>query len=573
MKHASNVKRASRSKWSAARAAHTIHTAGGLWFTLVLTLVMGTGTLAVFGQEIDRLIYPELRVSPAETGGERVNPGALYDALLEKYDGLAITHIDTAADTPYLPANTYMAIPGKGQRLVTIDQYGGEVLGDLPMVTVRMFILRVHAALFHWIAGFYVVNFCGLALLVTVVAGLFAYRKFWRGFFKKPRFGRGGRILLGDLHKLVSLWTLPFLLIIGITGTWYFYNFPLAKIGLVPDVMEPTPVPTKLSREALSKLGPQTPVPLSGAEIVSIVRAAHPDMTVTGLMPPMNRNMPFVVYGERGEYLMGDDPNAVYVNPYSGEIIGATLSEDLRLSQHIFQTMSKAHDGEFIPHGWGYGPQLTMKFVWFLCGLGGTFLSVSGLLIYLRRARKIAAGSRLARVWLWIRPWGGPMGVFKYANLFAMVLLATGVYHFAAMTLAPRPAMPRLAYEQRRAGSFGVSVSAAPGRNGSPGRVLTPGGRIMVSPHIAEDRFRDAKDIFIGVDAAQKDGRRGARVKGPEKTAFAPVTLPSDLAGATLWIRIKQWDGSVHRAEWPLQSGQAGKRNLQAETNRKGKQS
>ena len=62
---------------TAGRGAFVIHSASGLWLNLLMAVVLITGTLTVFANEIDWLIHPEARVSAGET---RVNPGALMDA-------------------------------------------------------------------------------------------------------------------------------------------------------------------------------------------------------------------------------------------------------------------------------------------------------------------------------------------------------------------------------------------------------------------------------------------------------------------------------------------------------------
>ena len=542
-----------RTKWSAARVATLAHSAAGLWFTALLTLIMLSGTLAVFAPEIDRLVFPQLRSEPPTPGAERANPGLVYDALVKAYPGMGITHINTAAHEPGAAATTSVTLPGQNKRAVAIDTYTGEVRGEVPAMTVRGFIAPLHAVLFNGLPGFCVVNFFGLLVVVGVVSGLIAYRKFWRGFFVRPRFGRGGRILLGDLHRLIGLWSVVFLLIIGLTGTWYFYNFPLVRFGLAPDVLGSQPEAPMLTEADLDALGPETPKRLSGVDIVNAACAEYPDLTVTGLMPPMNLNMPFVVYGERGEYLHGRNPNAIYVNPFTGRIIGAHLSEELHLKQYVYEAMSQLHHGELVPPRWGSGALLAMKSVWFLCGAGASFLCVSGLLIFLKRTRKALPEGALRRLWIWIRPWGGPMSVFKYLNVLLVLGLLAGMARIPKM-IGQRPVPPELALPAKAAGRFEVALALATGPDGA----LEPGARVAVHPRVANGAFAEARTILVGLAPAAGPVAAGVRVKGPEHLAAAQLRLPKTLEGAEVWVEIRRWDGTAHRTSWPLVSGTGG---------------
>lgn len=542
---------------SAARVAYLIHSAAGLWFAVLLTIVMCTGTIAVIAPQIDQMLFPELRAVPPTPDAEKLNVGTLYDNVAKAYPGMGITQIEAAAHDRYAVATTTVLLPDNKTRTITMDPYTGDILGEKPHMTVQGIVLPMHAVLFQGVYGLYVVNFCGVLLLAGIISGLVVYRRFWKGFFKRPRFGRSMRIVLGDLHRLAALWTLPFLLVITITGCWYFYNLPLVHLGLAPDIAGPQHSPPMLAAKDLDSLGPETPMRISGAQSVDIVRAIHPDMTITGLIPPRNLNMPFVVYGDRGEYLHGHNPNAVYVHPFTGEIMDQFLSGEQRLDQYIFLTMSQLHHGELVPHSWGYAAQMTMKGVWFLCGAGACFLSVSGLLIYFRRTRKAAHEFGWKRVWHWVKPWGGPMGVFKYVNVLIVVGLAIG-FSQGPPSARYRPPEAKVAFSSMNTGPFEISAMVASGpRGGTGSNPIQPGARIQVFPRIAGGHFDEARTILVGLtgaDGETKAKKRASRVKGAEKLAFATVRLPKDLDGVALWMEVRKWDGTAHRVQWPLAS-------------------
>ena len=540
-------------KRTASNIAFLVHSATGLWLTILLAVVMVTGTITVLFAEIDWLIYPELRVAPAET---RANPGALYDAAVAAYPEAGIGFLQTGAMNERLAASAFMTLPDGGFRMVWVDQYSGAVTGDTPFMTVGRFVNILHTTLFLPVIGRYFVNFFGVMLIISIVTGLITYKKFWRGFFRRPRFERGARTWLGDLHRLVALWSLWFLLIIGGTGAWWFYMNPLVEPGGAPAIVEDRPQPPTLSTAELDALGPETPQPRSGAEIAAAVQAAFPDLEITGLMPPANAAQPFAVTGNRGELLVIGGANTVYVNPYTAEILGTRMSEDWSAMQRVDAAMHPLHYGTWAKRG---AADLAVKLVWFLGGAIASFLAISGLIIYLKRSKRAAeallSGTRLKaallRTWHWIKPWGGPMGALKYVNVLGLLGILSG----AALVLslgAEGVGDKGKRFEAQAAGPFVVTPVALAGFLEADLPPIRPGATAAIFPQVAEGRFRDARFIRIGASDAAGEHSESELVEGAEGIAHADVALPEILEGATLWIEVEGWDGKRHRASWPL---------------------
>ena len=550
---AARPRTAAKRKRTGSKIVFLVHSASGLWLTVLLAVVMVTGTVAVFFAEIDWLLYPEMRVTPAE---ERVNPGLLYDSVRAAYPEAGVSGVVTHALHERTAASAFIAMPGGGFRVVWIDPYSGAVTGETALFTVGRFIRDMHATLFLPVIGRYVVNFFGILTLISIVTGLIVYKKFWRGFLRRPRFERGARTWLGDLHRLTALWSLWFLLIIGLTGTWWFYEDPLVSAGGAPDLVERGPGLPRLSSAELDALGPETPIARSGAEIVAVVQAAYPDMTITGLRPPPNAAMPFMVWGDRGEVLVRGSANVVYVNPYTAEIMGVRLSEDWTAMQRIDTAMHPLHYGTWAKRG---GADFAVKLVWFLGGAVASFLAVSGLIIYLKRTRRAVAdlldGGRpaaaLSRVWTWVKPWGGPMGGLKYVNVLGVVGLLYGAV--LLLTLVPEGLGDKgTRFAAQAVGPFEVAAVAVAGFLTADLPPIRPGAAASFYPEIADGRFRDARFIRVGLSDAQGAETAEALVSGGEGSARVSIRLPEDLTGTSLWIEIEGWDGRRHRAHWPL---------------------
>lgn len=361
-----------------------VHSACGLWLTILLAIVMVSGTVAVFNAEIDWLIYPELRVTPGEA---RVNPGAIYDAVSAAYPRFGINSVATGVDRDRLAASAFVLQPGGGARYVWIDQWTGAVRGDTPFMTVGRFFDLLHTTLYLPVIGRAFVNFFGVLLLLSMVTGLIAYKKFWRGFLRRPRFRRGARTWLGDLHRLVAIWTVWFSAIIAVTGMWWFYETPLVTMAGAPPLTA-APERPEIPAAELDALGPDTPARLPVARLAERVAEAYPDMRITLIVPPGHAGQPFEFVGDRGEALVLRGGNRVYVNPYSGEIVGSALVETWSAIERIDAAMLPLHYGTWAKRGTA---DLAVKTVWFLGGAAISFLTFSGLLIYLRRTRRALA--------------------------------------------------------------------------------------------------------------------------------------------------------------------------------------
>jgi len=538
---------------SSNKIAYLIHSATGLWLTLMLTVVLVTGTITVFAVEIDWLLHPELRVEPGET---RINPGALYDNVKKAYPNAGIDTLETGAMLEHRAASAFMTVKGGGFRMAWIDQFDGSINGDTPFVTLGRFIDIMHTTLFLPVIGRAFVNFFGVMMLISVVTGLMTYKKFWKYFLRKPRFDKNSRTWLGDLHRLTALWSVWFLIIIGFTGAWWFYENPLVHSANAPHIVAERPEPPTLTTEELNRLGPETPVPLTGAEIVDIVNAEFPDMKILRLSAPSNAAQPFTVRGDRGEILVMGGANTVYVNPYTGEIMGTRMSEDWTFGQRFDAATAPLHFGTWAKQGTA---DFLVKLIWFIGGAISSFLAISGLLIYYQRTKEagkqwLNESKRIAtlkRVWQWVRPWGGPMSGFKYINVLGLAGIVSGA--ILVISLGSQGVGDRgTQFALKNVGEFDVSVTAIAGFLEANLEPIRPGATVEVFPNIMDNRFHDARFIRIGVTDSQGVEGEGAIVEGPEGIAHIDIKLPDNLEKALLWLEIEGWDGQVNRVSWSL---------------------
>ncbi|MEM7206804.1 MAG: PepSY-associated TM helix domain-containing protein [Pseudomonadota bacterium] len=539
---------------SAHRIAFLVHSFIGLKLTLLFSIVLLTGALAVFAQEIDWLVYSETRVTPQE---EKLNPGEVFDRMQAALPEYGFTGYQAMLDRDRTAGNAFVTLPDGGLRMVYADPYTGEVTGETGLLTVGRFLSFLHTTLFLPVFGRAFVNFFGILCLVGLITGLISYRKFWKHFFRMPRFHKKPRIWLGDLHRLIGLWSLWFVLIMGITGTWWFYQNPLVHYKVAPQFLPTRAAAPGLTNEDLDALGNTIPTRLSAREIVDAVQAHDPEFLVTGLSPPEHAGMAYSVRGTHHDLLTSSHSSAYYVNPFTGAIIGDRLARDMPALSRVDAAMHPLHYGTWAFDGWG---DVAVKAVWFLFGIAMTGLAISGLVIYYQRTgnavRKLLPEKGLKRkaimTWQVVRPWGGPMSAFKYVNwaFTGMIFVGLGV----VLTLQSEGASGSgYLYGKQRVGDWTVSMNVIMGFLEKDLDPIQPGRSTTLVAHIEGGDFDGIKFMYAKINKPRTTRAPGDVIHGVRGFMHAHMKVPETLKdGTELWITIEDWSGEFYQASWPL---------------------
>ncbi|GGY47771.1 peptidase [Bacterioplanes sanyensis] len=111
--------------------------------------------------------------------------------------------------------------------------------------------------------GRYVVGLAGMAMLLSIIAGILIHVK-WRKEFVMLRPKRSWRLLLTDHHKLLGLWTLPFAFILAFSGTI------LGLLGLVSPLLAVAKFDGDVDKAVAAVVGPQAEVSGTAASRLSL---------------------------------------------------------------------------------------------------------------------------------------------------------------------------------------------------------------------------------------------------------------------------------------------------------------
>jgi uncharacterized iron-regulated membrane protein len=345
-----------------------LHSWAGLKLSVFMFFISLTGTLAVFAHEIDWLITPELRV---ETAPERVSYGRMLASARARYPDWTFFYLSEPIE-PWFAAELVAFTPQDERRRIYIDPYSGEITGDVDWFNAHRILRETHRNLMLPPAiGVPIVSLLAIPLLISVVTSFWIYKRWWKGFFKKPRSGRKRRFW-GDIHRLTGLWSLAFLFIIAITSLWYLVESLGGRAPPAADIPRGDPE--------------RAPIEVSGDDLDRMFEhalRAYPELDVERVLLPLNHGQPVALLGQTGAILVRPRANAIAFDPASGDEVHRHHARQLDVHQRISEAADPLHFGTF--------GGLATRVLWFVFGVGMCALSLTGVYLY---GLRIAASSQ-----------------------------------------------------------------------------------------------------------------------------------------------------------------------------------
>ncbi|WP_053156008.1 PepSY domain-containing protein [Pseudomonas sp. P1.8] len=354
-----------------------------IWFFVLIVCV--TGTLAVVSQEIVWLANPSMRASQPSDDAPLLSYQQVLDAI-HKAEPQTVVESISRPDESHFALDVRVSYPDGKSVVIYVNPYSGVIQGVAPEFNFQAFTRALHG---WWLVpftngyswGWYLVSFLGLPLLASLVTGLVVYKRFWKGFFRPTlRIRHGARIFWGDFHRLSGIWSIWFIAVISVTGTWFLIEafmfdnqvsistekiIPAMSREAVPLSADGTP-PARIDLDRAIEIASQK---ISGLEasFVSLPGNAYSHMDVGG----------------RGWYpLMFQTAT---LNPFSGEIAATRLISDRSALEFVTESMRPLHTGDF--------GGLWIKLIWAFFGLLLSMMVLSGLLIWTKRTALATANA------------------------------------------------------------------------------------------------------------------------------------------------------------------------------------
>ncbi|MFL1388196.1 PepSY-associated TM helix domain-containing protein [Pseudomonas tritici] len=352
-----------------------LHTWAGLIFGWLLFAIFLTGTLAYFKDEISHWMQPEVQARPlddarslnvAQTYLQHVAPTAArwFITLPDSRDpGLSVMWQDKVD-------------PGKRGNFIqkTLDPVTGEAVQARESMGGEFF-YRFHFQLqmpHPW--GRWLSTIAAMVMFVALITGIITHKKIFKDFFTfRPR--KGQRSWL-DGHNAVGVLVLPFHLMITYSSLVIFMSLVmpapiLASYGNDTRAFFSEVFPATNNAPALGQPGQVKPLVPMYEQAREQWSGGHVGRVAVN--NPSDVNASVNVFRAGSDSVVHDFGSTVSFNGTTGELL--RVSGEQSLPAVIGGSFYGLHMGHFA------GPVL--RWLYFICGLAGTAMIGTGLVIWL----------------------------------------------------------------------------------------------------------------------------------------------------------------------------------------------
>ncbi|AEI51828.1 PepSY-associated TM helix domain-containing protein [Runella slithyformis] len=334
-------------------------------FSLFLSI---TGILLLFSDEIDAALSPELlNVQPAP---KRFPADSMLSTLQHTYPQAVLieTHLNTSH--PGRAVVTELILDGESQ-LVYWNPYTNQLNGLRKKEDVwKNSILEWHEELTAGDVGHVFLFIVGLALLGSVLTGVWYYRKSLLKVFTVGVRRKNTYLFNADLHKLTGVISCLFLVLMAGTGTFFHWEKIERMMG--EEGEQPREVKADFSAPVLSK------VKFSLDGLLRDAAQNVPDFLPEHIQYPRTEAS-VVVSGTHSKSirLLGEFNTRVVFDTGSSQFKEVIHQEDGDMEQMMEKSFEQLHYGQ-------YGG-LWSKIIYALGGLCLSALSLTGFVIWLKK--------------------------------------------------------------------------------------------------------------------------------------------------------------------------------------------
>jgi uncharacterized iron-regulated membrane protein len=331
-------------------------------FLLVMSI---SGALLVFSDEIE---------AAYESNWTAVNnpSGAFsYDASFSRIQKLYPGWEIRLYEQPHInEALVYDLRKGTAMKKIFVHPGNGSIVHVSDKVENQLHrrLLNLHYTLFAGAAGKTAVFFIGILFLISLVTGIYIYRKaIVKVLLFRVRFNRKTcRSLSSSLHRITGVWTLLFNLLIVITGLFISGNIALAA----------------LKKTAPAKVN-STGITSSIDKMKSEISRQYPSFKIHLLRVTANSNT--VQFS--GKF---DDDPGYYGKYYSRFYFNGTNGQLQKKEWLREQGVFKKWQSMAAPLHFGNYGGLVLKFLYCLFGIMPGLLSVTGFIIWRKRSKHLS---------------------------------------------------------------------------------------------------------------------------------------------------------------------------------------
>lgn len=344
-----------------------IHSFAGLLSGLFILLMSLSGAALVFHEELDQ--QPGIRSWPLKN----LSVDSCYQAIQKYYPHAQVSNC-TLAETNTIPVSfiIYDSSYKGGTRPmeVFLHPQTGQIVktrgggGDMQH-NFMSWLSKFHNSFHLGKTGEWLLGFFALVFLLSIITGLILFRKNVLAvlLFRREVYSRN------NLHQLIGVYALIFNLVIAVTGFWmqrYVFKKDFYSSYNYTPVLKPSP-----------------PLLFSFDSAFSALQTKHPGFTASVIYFAQSKKGQMAVYGSRSinSFIHSRKfADAVFLDS-SGAVANTRFVNEISAGDRYDIINSQVHMGK-------YGG-MPVKIIYFLFGLAGSLLSITGFLLWIKRKKKI----------------------------------------------------------------------------------------------------------------------------------------------------------------------------------------
>lgn len=340
-----------------------IHGTAGLVSGLFILLMSLSGAALVFHAELDAVQFPEI----ISTKNKTATVDSCYSTIQKQYPHAQISNCVLPEnsnkpfsffiyDSSYKNGTAVMEVFIHPQTAGVLKTRGGSN-------NFVSWLSKFHNSFHLGKTGEWLLGFFALIFLLSITTGLILFRKNILAvlLFKKAVYKRG------NLHQLIGVYALVFNLMIAVTGFWmqrYVFKKEFYAVDNYNPVLKASP-----------------PLPFKFDSAYNEVQKKYPDFTAGVIYFAQSNKGKTEVYGSRSSnaYIHSKKFADVVFLDSAGSIAKTRFINEISADDRYDIINSQLHMGRFGGAG--------IKIIYFVFGLTGGLLSITGFLLWYRRLR------------------------------------------------------------------------------------------------------------------------------------------------------------------------------------------
>ena len=346
-----------------------IHSTAGLVSGLFILLMSLSGAALVFHEDVDEVLhYP----AGADLSFTYYNVNKTYAAVQQNYPHAQISSCDLPAGLPQVFVFTlYDSSYNKGRSPmhVFLNPLTDSILktrggSDDIRNNFMSWLSKFHNSFHLGKTGEWLLGFFALIFLLSIITGFILFRKKILAvlLFKKAVYKRS------NLHQLIGVYALVFNLMIAVTGFWmqrYVFKKEFYAVDNYIPVLKPSPA-----------------FPFKFDSAYAAVQKKYPDFTASVIYFAQSSKSKTAVYGSRSSnaYIHSKKFADVIFLDSAGGIAKTRFVNEISAGDRYDIINSQLHMGRF--------GGTSIKIIYFVFGLTGGLLSITGFLLWWRRRKR-----------------------------------------------------------------------------------------------------------------------------------------------------------------------------------------